>query len=385
MLTSGADVVELTQSLVRVDTANPPGNELAAAKVLRDWLHDHGVEAEIDEFEPGRANLIATIKGPEPGPSLMLNTHMDVVPPGSGWTHGAFSATVQDGRLFGRGAVDSKGSLAAMAAALVNMHRRGLLQRGSITLAAVADEEVGSAGARHLLQTMRPDMAIVGEPTSLRLAIAHKGSVRPIVTVTGRSAHAAQPEEGVNAVEAAADLLVFLRRYAAGLRERAHPLVGPPTFAVVKIEGGVALNAVPASCTITFDRRMVPGETNDSVLAEFEEALEQFNRERGEGHATLAGLGPSTGGPSETAPDHPFVRAAAQALSAIGQSGQPIGLMFNCDMTHFSAAGIPTVVYGPGEIARMHTVDESVALDDLRAAVDGYTAMALAALEKGAP
>ena len=246
-----------------------------------------------------------------------------------------------------------------MAAALVNIHRRGLLQRGSITLAAVADEEVGSAGARHLLQTMRPDMAIVGELTSLRLAIAHKGSVRPIVTVTGRSADAAQPEEGVNAVEAAADLLVFLRRYAAGLRERVHPLVGPPTFAVVKIEGGVALNAVPASCTITFDRRMVPGETNDSVLAEFEEALEQFNRERGEGHATLAGLGPSTGGPSETPPDHPFVRAAAQALSAMGQSGQPIGLMFNCDMTHFSAAGIPTVVYGPGEIARMHTVDKA--------------------------
>jgi len=385
VLTFSADVVELTQSLVRVDTANPPGNELAAATVLRDWLQGHGISAAIDEFQPGRANLIATIEGARPGPALMLNTHMDVVPPGDGWTHGAFSGTVQDGRLFGRGAADCKGSLAAMAAALVNIHRRGLLRRGTITLAAVADEEVGSAGTRHLLQKMRPDLAIVGEPTALRLAIAHKGSLRPMVTVTGRSAHAAQPQEGVNAVEAAADLLVFLRRYAAGLTEKAHPLVGPPTMAVVKIEGGVALNAVPPSCTITFDRRMVPGETNDSVLSELEQALEEFNRERREGHAKLAGLGPSTGGPSETLPDHPFVRAALEALAAIGQSGQPIGLMFNCDMTHFKAAGIPTVVYGPGEMAVMHTVDESVAVADLQAAVEGYTAMALAALEKGMP
>src|SRR5690606_6505311 len=164
VLTFSADVVELTQSLVRVDTANPPGNELAAATVLRDWLQGHGISAAIDEFQPGRANLIATIEGARPGPALMLNTHMDVVPPGDGWTHGAFSGTVQDGRLFGRGAADCKGSLAAMAAALVNIHRRGLLRRGTITLAAVADEEVGSAGTKHLLQKMRPDLAIVGEP-----------------------------------------------------------------------------------------------------------------------------------------------------------------------------------------------------------------------------
>lgn len=384
MLAPAIDVAALLQSLVQVNTVNPPGNELEGARVLAAWLADHGIPSDIDQFLPGRANLVACVEGRAHGPSLMLNTHLDVVPPGAAWSRDPLAGTVENGRLYGRGAADSKGSLAAMAVALVAAKNADVVVRGRLVLAAVADEEIGSAGTRRLLERMSPDAVIVGEPTGLRLVTAHKGSLRPVVEVRGRTSHAAQPERGLSAVEATADLLRFLRDYIRKLGDRVHPLVGPPTLTAVMINGGEAPNMVPERCRVTFDRRLVPGEREEEALAEFEKLLAEFERGRAGLQVKVVDRAPSTGGPSETPVTHPFVEACRRALRRLGLPDDPAGLVVNCDMTHFRAANVPAVVYGPGHPSVMHVADEYVELAELRAAVEAYTAMAAEVLSEGA-
>lgn len=379
-----SDVVELLRSLVRVNTENPPGNELKLAQVLADWLRRQGIDAAIDEFEPGRANLTAEARGSRPGRTLMLNTHMDVVPAGEGWTRSPFGAQLADGVIHGRGSADSKGSLAAMAAAIVALANDPQGFPGVIQLGAVADEEVDSRGARRLLQTARPDAAIVGEPTELRLMTAHKGSLRPVVEVVGRSSHAALPDRGLNAVEGVAALLTRLGALRERLERRTHPLVGRPTVVPVLIAGGEAPNMVPRSCRVTFDRRLVPGETEEAAIAEFEAWLADFEHESGGMTARIVALAPSTGGPSETAAEHPFVRACQAGLAKAGLSPELSGLIVNCDMTHFRGAGIPAVVCGPGSPDAMHVHDEHLAVESLERAVTAYASMAHHWLDGGA-
>ena len=371
-----SEVVDLLRDLVRIDTTNPPGNELQLANALAAWLRHRGIEAVIDEFEPGRANLSAQVQGARPGRTLMFNTHMDVVPAGDGWARSAFGGDIQDGSIYGRGSADSKGSLAAMAAAMVALAEGPDGFAGAIQLSAVADEEVNSRGARHLLLTARPDAVIVGEPTDLRLMAAHKGSLRPVVEVVGRSSHAALPHRGLNAIEAVAALLARLDGLRERLAARSHALVGRPTVVPVLVEGGEAPNMVPRACRVTFDRRLVPGETQEAAIEEFEAWLADFEAAAGGVTARIVALAPSTGGPSETAADHPFVQACQAGLTQVGLSPDLGGLIVNCDMTHFRAAGIPAVVCGPGSPDVMHVRDEHLPVQALEQAVAAYGSMA---------
>jgi acetylornithine deacetylase/succinyl-diaminopimelate desuccinylase-like protein len=286
------------------------------------------------------------------------------------------------GRLVGRGAADAKGALAAMAVALATLHAQGET-RGEVILAAVADEEGASAGARALLQDLRADAAIIGEPTDLRLVTCHKGSMRPVVEIRGLAAHAAQPDEGQNAVLGAGRLLAMMEEHHRELGARTHPLVGAPTIVPVLVAGGEALNMVPERCRLTFDRRMAPGEQEDDVIAAVNGVLARFNREQSGLTAHLVDLAPSTGGPSETAADDPFVVTCANALRSIGQTGELGGMQVNCDMSHFRRAGMPAVVYGPGSPRQMHVADESIAIAELDRGVAGYLAMVNAFLAGG--
>ena len=244
-------------------------------------------------------------------------------------------------------------------------------------LTAVADEEANSRGAKHLLATgSRPDAAIVGEPTDLRLMAAHKGSLRPIVEVVGRASHAALPHFGINALEGAARLLVSLDGLRQKLATRAHPLVGSPTIVPVLVEGGEAPNMVPRACRVTFDRRLVPGETEEAVTAEINAWLAEFAAGADACTASIVDLAPSTGGPSETTADHPFLLACQKGLAEVGLPTELSGLIVNCDMSSFRAAGIPTVVCGPGSPDVMHVRDEHIAARDLERGVRAYAAMA---------
>jgi succinyl-diaminopimelate desuccinylase len=372
------DVVDLLREMVEVDTTNPGGNEGDAAQLLADLFSRHGLEAVIDRFTAEHVNLTTSASFGVGGPTVVLNSHLDVVPAVGDWTSPAFAPQIRDGRMYGRGSADAKGSLAPMAVALLRLvhDEKARNLRGTVIYTAVGDEEVGSRGARHLLTDLTGvDGAIIGEPTSLRLLSAHKGSVRPIIELTGKSAHAAAPAKGINAINATGPLLAMLESHGVELSEREHPLTGSPTLTPVLIAGGEAPNAVPASCRITVDRRLVPGETAESALAEIEALLAKFNADNAPVTAAIAECAPSTGGPSQTADTDPFVVSCQQALDGVGADSRLGGLIVNCDMTHFRAAGIPTVVIGPGELEVMHVPDESVDINELRRAVDIYEAI----------
>jgi acetylornithine deacetylase/succinyl-diaminopimelate desuccinylase family protein len=368
------DVAGLLTELVGVDTTNPGGDERAALEILASELEAAGLNTAIDNYAPGHANLTATAYF-GPGPTLMLNSHIDVVPAGGGWTSAPFRPTEREGRIYGRGSADAKASLAAMAVALIELWRAEEPLRGTILYTAVGDEEDGSTGARALVEQIRADACVVGEPTNLRVLSAHKGSVRPIIEVSGRPAHAATPWQGINAVAGAGLLLERLAAHSAQLGQLVHPLTGKPTATPVLINGGEAPNAVPEFCRITVDRRLVPGESAEGALAQIQAVLDDFADDHPEFGARIADCAPSTGGPTETAFDDPLVLSAQAALTTLGEDPTLGGLMVNCDMSTFRSHGIPTIILGPGTLEVMHAIDEYVEIAQLERGVAAYQAI----------
>lgn len=370
-----AGLVELAQALVR--TPSHPGlprQEEAAARVLADWLRARGIEVERSEAAPGRPNVVARVRAQRPGRTLLFCGHTDTVPLNADDPGYAFSGEIVDGKLRGRGATDMKGPVASMAAALAVAAAEGeaALQAGELVLAAVADEEMESLGAEAFVRTgFHSDGAIVGEPTSNRLALGHKGLEWLAIDFAGRSAHGGTPQAGINAIAAAARFLALVEeRLAPALAARAHPLLGPPTLNPGTIHGGDQPSTVAARATIEFDRRTVPGETFETVVAELEALLAEV-RARFPGLATAirrvaGGMATMEHVALEIDPAHPLVASTAAALTALGHDAAP---------THFPAwtdgallaryARIPTLVLGPGDLAHAHSPREEVAVDEL--------------------
>jgi acetylornithine deacetylase/succinyl-diaminopimelate desuccinylase family protein len=369
--------------LVRIPTVNPPGDEAPLAAHVAERLEALGFSVRLDEVLPGRPNLIARLHGRAGSPTLLFNTHMDVVAPGAGWTRDPFAAEVVDGRLYGRGALDAKGSLAGFLLAAGALAGSGTPLDGNLVVTAVMDEEVGSLGARRLAPAVAADHAIVGEPTGLDVAIAHRGSLRPVIAVEGRAAHASQPGRGVNAVYLAARAIAAFEAHAGALGGRAHPLVGRPTLAVTIVHGGHKENVIPDRCEFTIDRRLIPEESEPEALAGIERVLAGLRAAHPDFRAGIARLLPTTGGPSETPADAPIVGALLAAGRAVlGRKVAVAGFPAACDMVHFRAAGVPTAVLGPGDLSRAHTADEWV---DIREVADAARIYALAALSLLAP
>ena len=375
-----AAILELLEALVAVPSVNPPGAAYDAVQaVVTGWLERAGIPCRLVRVE-GKPNVVAELG--QGRPRVLFNGHVDVVPAQEqqGWTHPPFRLTRVDDRLFGRGTVDMKGSLAALLVALGALARRGLPGPGSVVVAVTVDEETGGhdgLGALVASGEVRADVAVVAEPTGLQVCPCGKGVLQQRIRVRGRAAHAAFPHLGVNAIEAAAHAVLALRGMPRAAR---HPLLGEPTLNVGTISGGTATNVVPDGCQFTVDRRLLPGETLDGVREAMGRSLEQARR-RMAGADGRDGAAAGTAGdglpafavedllvaePFETDPGHPLVRAAVAAVrEVLGKEPAVAGFAGFTDARFPAAAGIPTILLGPGETGQAHRADEHVTLTEL--------------------
>ena len=336
-----------------VPPEDPNAGEERVAEFLADTARRAGLDVASQKVAPGRRNVLIRYR-PRGGvrQRLLLAPHMDTVGVESPTQ---FKPVRRGGRLHGRGACDTKGSVAVMFSALVSLSRlKQRPQHTEITLAALVDEESMQAGSRHLAGSgFKADLAIVGEPTELRIITAHKGDLWLELSTRGTAAHGARPELGDNAIHRMAHVVDLLEtKYAAQLRRRKHPLLGTATINVGMIAGGRQPNIVPDCCTIRIDRRTIPGEDDARVKRE----IVRFIREHGETVRLVDTKADEPAPPLETPADLPLVR---QLLALAGQR-RPAGVDFFTDAGVLATAGIPSIVFGPGNIAQAHTVDEWV-------------------------
>jgi succinyl-diaminopimelate desuccinylase len=344
-----------------VSASHPHAGEKKVAEFLAGRATQAGLDVLLQEVLPGRCNLLARLSPSGKIHSrIWLVPHMDTV----NATPDQLTPRVKGGRLFGRGACDTKGSVAAMLDAICRLARTGSrLTNTEITFAAVIDEENAQEGSRFLASSApKPDLAVVGEPTCLELVTAHKGSLWLRLETRGKSAHGARPDLGVNAVAEMARVVTFLEGdYARRLRGKSHALLGCPTVNVGAIRGGSQPNIVPDFCSIEVDRRTLPGETDAGVRREIAALLRQKGLRASCSSSKLAPCWPM-----ETSPRHPLVRRWLDLL----RQPKPRGVDYFCDAGVLSRSGIPSVVFGPGDIAQAHTADEFISLEQVTEAAD---------------
>jgi acetylornithine deacetylase/succinyl-diaminopimelate desuccinylase family protein len=362
-----SDPEKLLCELIALPSVNPAfltpkhrnGGELKAAEFLAAVAAKAGLEVELQRVAPKRSNIIARLTpSGKPTRQILLVPHLDTV----NAEDNQFRPTRQKGRIFGRGACDTKGSIAVMMAALCDLARNpGRPANTEIVFAGVVDEENGQLGSRALAASgIQADLAIVGEPTCLQVVSAHKGSLWLSLETFGKSAHGSRPELGKNAIHSMARIVDLLQtQYSDQLKKRCHPLLGQPTVSVGVIAGGTQTNIVPDQCRILVDRRTLPGETEKNVWEEIQTLLRR--------HGLKAKLGSSKLAPCLPMETNPRLPLVTEFMRCVGQR-KALGVKYFCDAAVLAASGIPSVVFGPGDIAQAHTADEWVEIRALHKA-----------------
>lgn len=370
------DLTELLASMIRLPSVNPCDREpegphegeARMTQFVCDWLSERGVDCELQPVTGGRVNVIARVEGRQE-PPLVFESHLDTVAV-DGMTIDPFEPRVEDGRMYGRGSCDDKASLAAMMMALVRVSESDPPPR-SVVLVAAVDEEYLHGGVARFLEDSGPiAAAVIGEPTGLRVVIAHKGALRTRIITRGVSAHSSNPERGVNAIYRMARIVSALEEFAGGLQQRPkHELVGGPTLSVGTISGGTAVNVVPEHCECMVDRRLIPGETPDAAFEEIRGAVADLLDEGDDLAATLKDCAVETDRSEE------IVRIAREAVREFTGEDEPEGVAYCTDGCDFAERGIPLVVLGPGDIAQAHTADEWVEIEQAETAALIYERM----------
>jgi acetylornithine deacetylase len=363
--------IELLLTLVGIDSVNPslvPGGagEGAIAHAIAAELRALGAAVEVTEVAPGRPNVVGVLEGRRPGRSLLLCGHIDTV--GVAGMAAPFAPFIEDGRLYGRGAVDMKGGVAAMLGAARVVAESGGLDAGRLIVGAVADEEYTSLGAEALVRTVQADAAIVTEPTDLVVAVGHKGFSWVEVTTTGKAAHGSRPLEGKDAILRMGRLLGRLEALDRGLQSHSpHPLLGTASLHASLIEGGRELSTYPDRCTLSLERRTLPGEPIEVGPREVEALLAELVREDGELRAESRFLFGRLA--YETPPGHELPGLLETALARRGRPARRGGVSFWTDAAVLGHAGIPTVIFGPGGLG-LHAIEEYVRVDEVIACRD---------------
>ncbi len=382
--------VDLTRDMVRMRTANPPGDEILLARMLRERTSALGLDARLYPFDSTRANLVCRIPGSGELPSVVFSGHLDTVPFGEErWEHGPLSGDIADGRIFGRGSADMKGGVAAMIAAAAAVRRSGLALRGDLVLALTAGEEVDCIGANRMVGEdllAGAGCLIVAEPTDMDVCIAEKGALWIEVLTRGKAAHGSTPHLGRNAVIPMAGVIRKLAEFSPACRR--HPLLGGSTMNIGTIKGGTNTNIVPDRCSLTIDFRTVPGQDHQSIFRSVRELMEESMRESAhcdgiEWDLRILGDRP----PVDTAADDPFVEIFARAArQVLGHEPTIAGVTYFTDGAILAQAlRAPMVICGPGEASAAHQADESVKIDNLRLAARTYALAAASLLQIGIP
>lgn len=377
-------VDELLSQLVQIPSVNPMGHDAEGDICFEHRMTDHleglfqslGMPSERHTVHPGRQNILARMDAGNDRPVVMLEVHQDTVPV-VGMVVPPFRGEVRESRVWGRGACDIKGGMACILAALNRLQQQRPAGLPNIVVACTVNEEHGFTGAKHLaelwgsgqskLLPAPPDAIIVAEPTQLNVVVAHKGVVRWKCHTHGRAAHSSNPAAGENAIYSMMPVVAALHAYARDVAPTRgeHPLVGKPTLSVGTIHGGISVNTVPDRCTIEIDRRLLPGE---DPLQAYREVIDHVTQ-----HSPFA--------EGVVAHDEPFITALGlrdghnnqladgliRACHAAGHESQRIGVAFGTDASAFGQQ-VPTVVFGPGNIAQAHTDDEWVAVEQLQRA-----------------
>ena len=359
-------LIRLLADLVAIPSMNPMGRDRSGAEYseerlaayVSDYLHRSSIEVNTYEVAPHRPNVIGYVDaGAEH--TVMLEAHLDTVH-ADNMTIDPFHPTIDDGKLFGRGACDTKASLAAFMHTTASLAQNPRALKYNIVLAAVSDEEYSFTGARRAVENgLKADFGIVGEPTKLRIVRAHKGVLRWKIVTKGRAAHSAYPDRGDNAIYTMGHILTRLDKYGLALMQQPpQGELGTPTLSVGVIEGGQAVNIVPDRCRIEIDRRTLPGETEDEILQSVRHVLREVpNWEFEPPHIFIRGM--------EVPEDHPFVERLAAAINE--RTGGCIleTAQYATNAGVYNKSGIPTIVFGPGDIAQAHTSAEFVEIDQV--------------------
>lgn len=378
-----SEVLELTRDLIRIPGHQDlPQQEADVARHLAAVLRREGLDVELSEVEPGRPNVIARLRGTGGGYTLLFNGHIDTIPAYD--MPDAFTPRLEGNRLYGRGAVDMLGAVAAMAQAMIVLKRSGLSLPGDLVLTAVVGEENGSPGTHHLVKTgIQADFAIIGEATGMEVAVAHRGISWFEVVFHGVSTHGSVPDKGINAIYHASRFVRAIEEeLVPRLRTRTHPLMNHSTVNLGVIGGGTRPTMVPERCTVQLDRRWVPGETPASVMAEIQEILDRLAAADPQFRAELHEM-------KETANfehwyldcpvDAPVVQELVRATGALtGRPAPIVGVGYWTDAALLGKqGGVPSVVCGPGDIVQAHSSAEYVTTDQLYLAARVYLLTAL--------
>lgn len=370
----------LLRDLVRLPSVNPMGRpvegpvylESRLTDYLERWFRDLGVACQRQEALPGRENIIAHFQPPGARRTLMLEAHQDTVPV-DGMTIDPFGGEIRGGRLYGRGACDVKGGMTAMLSAFARLVREQPAGAANVIMACTIDEEHTFFGVQRLAEKFKADAAIVAEPTQLKIVHAHKGVVRWMLSTAGRSCHSSRPEQGINAIYRMAHLLTSVERYASELSQSAaDPLLGPPTISVGRIEGGLSVNTVPDFCRVEIDRRLIPGEAPPAAMQHFEDYLRHSNTPFSCEPPWLHC--PALPDQLDTA----IARQLAEVIREVTGRCETEAVPYGTDASTLALAGIPSVVFGPGDIAQAHTADEWIELDQIDQAAEILYKLAIA-------
>ena len=380
---AGDEIVTLLQTLIQERSDYPPGDTRGAIDVIAQLLEDEGISFEVLSKKEHQPSLIAHYGSNADGDRLVYHAHIDTVPPGDvdEWTVDPFAGEINRGRIYGRGAGDDKGSVAAQLMALVALARAEIPLQGALQVAVVADEESGgNTGTRWLRQTgkLAPDSLVVGEQTNNRIAIAERVACGIDLTVFGESAHGAMTWAGDNAIIKMAGVIRWLKENLIDrFSETMHPYLPPPTLNIGKISGGIQWSIVPSKCKIEMDRRLLPGETREEAMDQIRRVLDDYQRQVGEFEYELFTTG-DVASNIDTPPDDPIVQTANQTLAdTSGEERDLTGYVQTSDGRWFADDGIPIIIFGPSNPKVGHAADEYVEIDQLIEAVHFLTLFAM--------